>query len=104
MPFYIVINRSNNVKEGMETFSRISMVLRNFLHKDVNLLGIVPDDFNIPNAVKRQIPFIHYDAKAPSSRALTELTERFCQQEFTLQGDSAKINFVARLKRFLFNR
>lgn len=104
LPFYIIINRSHNVEEGMETFNRISKVLSHFLQKDVFLLGIVPDDINIQNAVKRQIPFIHYDMKAPSSRALAQLTDKFCRQEFTLRDDLPKINFVTKLKQFLFNR
>jgi flagellar biosynthesis protein FlhG len=104
LPFYIIINRTHNADEGMQTFNRISKVLWHFLQKDVVLLGIVPDDINIANAVKRQIPFIHYDAKAPSSLALSQLTDRFCQQEFTLRDGLPKINFVTKLKRFLFNR
>ncbi|MBB6443862.1 MinD/ParA family protein [Bacillus benzoevorans] len=104
MPFSIVVNRSHNEKEGIETFNRISSVLRHFLQKDVAFLGILPDDQNITKAVKRQIPFTQYNAKAPSSRALFKMTERFCQQEFLQPRHVVKTNFVARLKRFLFER
>lgn len=104
MPFYIVVNRSHNKREGIETFNRISSVLRHFLQKEVSLLGILPDDQNIVNAVKRQIPFIQYNAKAPSSRAISILTERFCQQELVLLSGTRNINFITRLKQFLFKR
>lgn len=104
VPFYLVVNRARNEWEGMETYKRISSVLGQFLQKEVALLGIIPDDENIVNAVKRQIPFIQFNAKAPSSRALVELTERFCHREFLQPYDKVKMNFLARLKSFLFQR
>nr|WP_295970423.1 MinD/ParA family protein [uncultured Bacillus sp.] len=104
MPFYIIVNRAQNEKEGTEIFHRISKVLRHFLEKNVILLGIIPDDQNIQRAVKRQIPFIQYNVKSPSSRALIELTERFCQRMFSFEHHAVKTSFATKLKRFLFER
>ena len=105
IPFYFIVNRSHNEKEGISTFNRISKVIEQFLEKNVLLLGIIPDDPNIPKAVRKQTPFIQYNEKSPSARALSEIAEKFCHREYGLPVQNAnKIHFVAKLKRFLFER
>lgn len=104
MPLYVIVNRSQTNKEGAETFERLSNALRQFLQKEAIFLGIVPDDPVIAHAVKSQVPFIQLNAKAPSSRAMALVTERYCQREFTFLKRWQKERFASRLKYFLFKR
>lgn len=104
IPFYIVVNRSFSDQEGITTYNRISSVLERFLEKKVLLLGILPDDVNVQKAVRKQIPFIQYNEKSASSKALYEITTRFCQRDFNHLPSANKKHFVAKLKRFLFER
>ena len=105
IPFYLIVNRSNNEKEGIATYHRMSKVIQQFLGKKVIFLGVLPEDPNIQKAVRQQTPFIQFNGKSPSARALNEMAEKFCQREFKQpQTYADKIHFVSRLKRFLFER
>ena len=104
IPFYLIINRTQSEKEGIFTFNRISKVLNHFLNKNVTLLGILPDDQIVSQAVRKQTPFVQLNEKASASKALIRLTEMYCQQDNKTFSAFTKMNFVAKLKRFLFER
>ncbi|WP_026585516.1 MinD/ParA family protein [Bacillus sp. J33] len=105
IPFHLVINRAQSEKEGKETFKRISDVLKRFLERETVLLGIIPDDRSIQQAVKRQIPFILYQEESPASKAILQMAERASTGKV---DRSAKNNhssqFISKLKKFLFGR
>ncbi|WP_071395321.1 MinD/ParA family protein [Bacillus tuaregi] len=104
MPFLIIVNRAQSEKEGIDTFNRISRVLQHFLQKKAILLGILPEDSSIPQAVKRQTPFTQFNEKAPASKALFSMVEKYCLQDFYPPANYNKTNFVTRLRRFLLGR
>ena len=79
--------------------------LNHFLNKNATLLGILPDDQIIPQAVRKQTPFVQLNERAPASKALKRITEVYCLQDNTAFFSSyTRMNFVAKLKRFLFER
>jgi flagellar biosynthesis protein FlhG len=104
IPIYIIVNRAQSEKEGMATFNRISKVLTHFLNKHVTLLGVLPDDQIVPHAVRKQTPFVQLNERAPASKALKRLTEAYCLQDNRPFSSYTKVNFAAKLKRFLFER
>src|SRR4051812_30295195 len=104
IPFYLIINRAQSEKEGIFTFNRISKVLNHFLNKNATLLGILPDDQIVSQAVRKQMPFVQLNEKANASKALIRLTEMYCQQDNKTFSSFTKMNFAAKLKRFLFER
>jgi flagellar biosynthesis protein FlhG len=104
IPFYLIINRAQSEKEGIFTFNRISKVLNHFLNKNATLLGILPDDQIVSQAVRKQTPFVQLNEKANASKALIRLTEMYCQQDNKTFSSFTKMNFAAKLKRFLFER
>ncbi|TCJ05970.1 MinD/ParA family protein [Cytobacillus praedii] len=105
IPFYVVINRVQSEKEGQQTFTRLSKVVKSFLDREIICLGTVPDDRVIQQAVRSQIPFILYNEKAQASRALKEISNKYTRgqlsQEFKLSNSR---HFVSKLKQFLFER
>ncbi|MBS4189249.1 MinD/ParA family protein [Bacillus sp. FJAT-49705] len=104
IPFYVVINRVQSEKEGIQTFSRISKVLNSFLGRDSYFLGVVPDDRSIQQAVRRQIPFILNNNKSPASKSLSEMTERYMKKHFSGTTESNAFPFISKLKKLLFER
>jgi len=104
IPFYIIVNRIQTEKEGHQTYSRISKVMKNFLGRDSVHLGMVPDDRAIQQAVRMQTPFILYNEKAPASRAISEIAERYEQRHFNDEPVASGIRFISKLKQFLFER
>ncbi|MFO1445926.1 MinD/ParA family protein [Bacillus sp. Bva_UNVM-123] len=104
IPFYIVVNRIQSPKEGQQTYSRISKVMKNFLGRDSVHLGAVPDDRIIQQAVRKQIPFVLFNEKAPASKAIADITERYEQRQFNEKQTETGFRFISKLKQFLFER
>lgn len=100
VPFYLICNRALSRASGEETLSRLAEAARQFLNKEVFLLGVVPDDSSVGEAVLRQIPFIDFDPKAGASLALNELLHIYLgkRSKEVSQGDS----FISRIRRYLF--
>jgi flagellar biosynthesis protein FlhG len=104
MPFYIIANRAQSMKEGKETINRLSNVLKKFLDREPINLGILPDDRSVQQAVKSQVPFILFNPNSFISSALQDLVSRYIQQKIQEKPTYATISFVSKLKRFLFER
>ncbi|KOP82151.1 MinD/ParA family protein [Cytobacillus solani] len=105
IPFYVVINRVQSEKEGKQTFTRLSKVVKSFLDREIICLGTVPDDRVIQQAVRSQIPFILYNEKAQASRALKDISNKYTRGQFTQEPTSNNSrHFVSKLKQFLFER
>ncbi len=100
VPFYLICNRALSRASGEEALSRLAEAARQFLNKEVFLLGVVPDDSSVGEAVLRQIPFIDFDPKAGASLALNELLHIYLgkRSKEVSQGDS----FISRIRRYLF--
>lgn len=104
IPFYIIVNRIQAEKEGLQTYSRISNVMKNFLGRDSVHLGAVPDDRTIQQAVRRQTPFILFNERSPASKAIKEIRDRFEQRQFSDKQKVTSFRFISKLKQFLFER
>jgi flagellar biosynthesis protein FlhG len=103
IPFYLLVNRASSEKEGIDTYTRISNVLKHFLGKSSELLGVLPEDKTISLAVKIQTPFFVHNTRSPASKALMKITEKYCHKEES-QLNNSKVNFITKLKRFLHER
>ncbi|MBU8768598.1 MinD/ParA family protein [Cytobacillus oceanisediminis] len=104
IPFHLVINRSDGEREGKETYKRISAVVSRFLGREADLLGIIPDDRSIQQAVKRQIPFILHQGNSAASKAIRNMTEKVGGRPIGHTGEHHSAQFISKLKEFLFNR
>lgn len=100
LPFYIITNRVQSLKEGKETMDRLSNVLKKFLDRECEYLGHLPDDRSVHLAVTRQIPFLIFNPKSTISTALEAIVSRYIQHGL----QTTSLSFVSKLKRFLFER
>lgn len=104
LPFYLVANRAQSIKEGRETIRRLSEVLQKFLQRESISLGILPDDRSLQKAVSRQVPFIIYNPKSLVSSALEDLVTRYLDRKYTEPPAMKSVSFVSKLKKILFER
>lgn len=104
LPFYLIANKAESIKEGRETLQRLGNVLKRFLDREAVSLGILPEDRSLQQAVARQIPFLDFNPKSPASRAMLEITEQYKQSSLPEIPSSSSISFVSKLKKFLFER
>lgn len=77
--FSLIVNRAADAKEGRQTAEKIGLVAKQFLQADIPALGIIPDDANVPKAVKRQVPFSLAYPNSDASRSVQEIAARFAQ-------------------------
>ncbi|MBN9652866.1 MinD/ParA family protein [Halobacillus sp. GSS1] len=102
LPIKILVNRSLNEKSGRETFERLAVVVKRFLASEVALLGVLPDDRSVLEAVNKQRPFVIDRPKSRVSRSLEELVLGYLNESRTQAASS--FSFVDKLKRFVFER
>ncbi len=104
LPFYLVANRAQSVKEGKETIDRLAEVLRKFLQRESMTLGILPDDRSVQKAVLRQVPFVLDNPKSAASAALEGLVNRYLSKQSQEITPMKSATFVSKLKKILFAR
>ncbi|WP_077211539.1 MinD/ParA family protein [Bacillus dakarensis] len=104
IPFLIVVNRVLDDRDGINTYKRLKEVSKRFLGRDLNALGVIPDDRSILKAVTSQTPFILKDVRSDASKAIIRITERYETQLLKEMPATNAFHFVTKLKRFLFER
>ncbi|PLR97260.1 MinD/ParA family protein [Bacillus sp. T33-2] len=104
IPFYILANRVRSQKEGTETLQRLSSVLKKFLGKELLQLGMLPDDQTVQTAVRNQVPFMHYNGKAPAARAMERIVDHYESRQNGMTVAGKQRTFASRLKQLIFER
>ena len=73
----LIINQCTTEKEGKQTAENFNQVTQQFLGKDIETLGYIPSDSNIPVAVKKQVPFLLAFPNTYASQAMKKVTGEF---------------------------
>ncbi|WEG15602.1 MinD/ParA family protein [Alkalihalophilus pseudofirmus] len=73
----VIVNRCETSREGEQTASNFKRVTKEFLRKEISVLGSLPDDRSVSRAVKAQKPFVHFDKKSNISKAMREMVLRY---------------------------
>lgn len=61
----------------MLTLNRLQFTVKKFLGKEVNILGVVPEDAHVKKAVSRQLPFYSAFPHSAAARRIDELLNRY---------------------------
>ncbi|EGQ27369.1 ATPase [Sporosarcina newyorkensis 2681] len=75
--FHIVSNRVLREEDGRDSVARLQLAMRKFLSAETNILGFLPDDMNVRNAVVAQTPFVKLYPNAQISKRMETITESF---------------------------
>jgi flagellar biosynthesis protein FlhG len=95
---HLLVNRSASKADGMITARRLMGVCSRFLQLELPLLGIIPDDYHVGEAVRKQQPYSTIYPRCQACRALQEAAARLQGQELPR---TAKKNFWQRLERLI---
>ena len=68
--FFIVVNKVSSRQEGVTAFERLRAACQKFLDIRIDLLGVIPEDQAVVEAVMRQAPLYRH---APESKAYKEI-------------------------------
>src|SRR5690606_15577874 len=96
----IAVNMAADFREGEATFQRLDSAARRFLGVQTTLLGVVPRDAAVIQAVKRQQPFVLATPQVAAARAVEAMARRLAGvPEAEPAGLSGLIRGVLRLDR-----
>ncbi|MEK4129031.1 MinD/ParA family protein [Solibacillus sp. FSL W8-0474] len=104
--FYLLCNRAFTVEEGLETTQRLKTVMMKFLEKDVHILGSLPEDPVVRQAVRQQSLFTTIYPDAPVSQTMGKLVQQFLTVETEMKevhASSQSSKFLSKLKS-IFSR
>jgi flagellar biosynthesis protein FlhG len=102
--YSFVINKTASHQEGLSVYRRLNSVIQQFLNKESQLLGIIPDDKSVSRAVVRQIPFILFNPKSAASKALEDITSQYLLNASMNLPETKPLSFIARLRKHFLER
>ncbi|WP_026674265.1 MinD/ParA family protein [Alkalihalobacterium bogoriense] len=100
MPCSLLVNRSESVSEGESTAENLKRVAKQFLQKEISVLGTIPNDKVVVKAVKHQQPFLLFDPRSKPSQAITNIVASYIGTQTTKEAVLFP-SFISKLKGFL---
>ncbi|PID00178.1 MULTISPECIES: MinD/ParA family protein [unclassified Sporosarcina] len=74
---HIVSNRVLKEQDGRDSVARLQLAIRKFLSMETSILGFLPDDIHVRNAVIAQVPFVKLYPNAKVSKRMMAITDTF---------------------------
>ena len=76
---HVLANKVTSQEEGQSVFDKLNSVVSQFLHGDLDFIGVIPQDEQLERAVRQQKPVSLYAPKAPSTEAYDCLARNLAQ-------------------------
>lgn len=92
-PIHVLINKSENNKEALRVQTGFTEIVGRHLGKNINPIGAITYDQDVPRSIKRQIPIMVSDPGGPTSKEL----ELVARAVLDLPGERSSGGFLARL-------
>ena len=100
----IIVNQAASQTEATEIFRRLSTITSRFLPTMIELVGVVPLDSKLREAVRLQRPVTTLYPQAKSSRAIQEIANRLLMRPTSYQGTTGRVQlFWQRLLQSSFD-
>ena len=94
----IVVNMVNNLSEGIDIFEKLNKVSEQFLGAKLEILGVIPFDYSVPRAVKRQEPLVLCYPHSESAKSLENISYKLLNMESKYRQNASGIaTFMNRL-------
>jgi flagellar biosynthesis protein FlhG len=75
-----VINNAQNLEEATEAADQLKAAARHFLGKDLDVLGLVPSDRHLLQAVREQRSVVELYPDSPAGTALRAMAESLAER------------------------
>ena len=72
----MIANQVRTSSDAEELFTKIGTVVSKFLNIDVEFLGEIPYDVNVPKAVMKQEPVTMAAPNSPAAKAIMEIVHK----------------------------
>ena len=77
----LVVNMTQTYSEGLDIFEKLNKVTGQFLGVKLECLGVIPFDYSIPRAVKRQEPFCLCYPHSDSTKSIENISLKLLNME-----------------------
>lgn len=86
----MVPNRVDSVTDGRELYNKLSTVVQNFLHLNIEFLGAIPIDMNVSRAVIKQKPVSLAYPNSDAAKAINDIALALCNEEMEVVAQQKK--------------
>lgn len=102
----MVPNRVESTTEGRELYNKLSKVIENYLHLNVEFLGAIPMDMNVPKAVIKQKPVSLAYPNSDMAKAVYDIANELYKEDTDEESKQKKgiSQFFSNLIRFKKNK
>lgn len=101
MEMQLVVNRIENEAEGEGVTRKLQIAVKQFLGREIEILGFIPEDPSVVKSVRSQRPFLLSNSNSPASLALKKIAAKLSNAEII--PDSEMSSFFHKIAHF-FNK
>ncbi len=76
----LIVNNVTGVNEAEQVFQQLNTATKRFLQHNIELLGMIPYDSHVSEAVREQTPLVNYSPDTPASRAIRLIARQLHKQ------------------------
>jgi len=95
---HIVCNRALTTDEANQTLHRLKSTAQQFLNKNLNILGSIPEDIHVRKAVQQQKLFSILYERAPATKAVQKITTTYTSDQSKNLNELDTNRFINALK------
>jgi len=100
-PIHVLINKCENMKEAIRVQAGFIEVVGRHLGKNINPLGLIMYDHDVPMSIKRQVPITVSDPDGATSKEM----DKIARAVLDMPSDKASDNILSRIfSRILADR
>jgi flagellar biosynthesis protein FlhG len=82
-PISIIVNDVIGIGDADQVFGQIQSAAKRFLNRPITHLGSIPRDAELAEAVRQQVPVVHYAPETPASQSLRLIARQLDQAHRT---------------------
>lgn len=101
IPFYLLVNACDKEEDGYETAVRFKRVAKQFLEKEIVMIGTLPFDRTVAKSVREQTPFLLLAPKSKVSTNMQKIVYTYSGHDLERESKSYG-NFLTKLRNFFF--
>lgn len=97
----LVVNRVANSKEGMAIAERFRTVTKQFLEKEIDILGYIPNDAHVFQSVLEQTPFLLNYPKSQAAKWMKDIVKIYLNGEAKSNNSTGMKGFIRKISGFV---
>ncbi|MGG3466006.1 MinD/ParA family protein [Neobacillus pocheonensis] len=98
--FKLVVNRVENSKEGIAIANRVRTVTKQFLKKEIEILGFIPNDSIVFQSVMEQAPFSLKYPKSQAAKWIRDIVNIYLNVNHKSAQFTGIKGFIQKISRF----